>query len=107
MLIGPFILMMQRGIHNIDDEITYTANPRFVFHDSRGFEAASTDEVTIMKDFIKRRSQGDNIQKQLHAIWYCLPVDDSRPISRAEKDFFEQGTGHVPVILIFTKVDGL
>ncbi|KII91897.1 hypothetical protein PLICRDRAFT_38777 [Plicaturopsis crispa FD-325 SS-3] len=96
-----------RGIHNIDDEITFKANPRFVFHDSSGFEGASVAEVTLMKNFIEKRLQGALLEEQLHAIWYCLPVDDARPFSPAEKEFFKGGTGPVPVILIFTKMDGL
>ena len=55
---------------------------------------------------------------------YCVPMDDQRPISGAEKAFFGLGTGNgifcsffwnfliltirqVPVVLIFTKFDAL
>ncbi|KII91619.1 hypothetical protein PLICRDRAFT_89891 [Plicaturopsis crispa FD-325 SS-3] len=97
----------ERGIHNIDDEITYEANPGFVFHDSRGFESGTVEELTLMNEFIKQRSEGTELRQRLHAIWYCLPLDDARPIQPVEINFFEHGTDPVPVILIFTKLDGL
>ena len=61
----------------------------------------------------------------LYANRYCVPMDDQRPISGAEKAFFGLGTGsgifiisfvwmfliltifQVPVVLIFTKFDAL
>ena len=62
----------------------------------------------------------------LYVTRYCVPMDDQRPISEAEKAFFGLGTGsgtfvvffffwkflvltifQVPVVLIFTKFDAL
>jgi len=43
----------------------------------------------------------------LHVNRYCVPMDDQRPISGAEKAFFSLGTGSVPVVVIFTKFDAL
>jgi len=64
-------------------------------------------EIDDMKDFIARKSDDPVLKKRLHIIWYCLPTDNDRPLSKAEMALFESGTGSVPVIAIFTKFDGL
>ncbi|KAG6846562.1 hypothetical protein C0991_003285, partial [Blastosporella zonata] len=39
---------------------------------------------------------------------YCIPLNDNRPVTKAEDMFFSEcGTGHVPVIVLFTKLDAL
>uniref|UniRef100_A0A0W0FUE1 G domain-containing protein n=1 Tax=Moniliophthora roreri TaxID=221103 RepID=A0A0W0FUE1_MONRR len=96
---------VERGRSRIDWEITYPSNERFVFHDSRGMEAGSRDELETLKDFIKRRIQRVPLSEKLHVIWYCLPTDTSRPLCHEEMAFFEQGTGDVPVIAVFTKFE--
>jgi len=96
-----------RGISDIEAEITYPTNPGFVFHDSDGFEAGSTAEISKVKNFIADRATKADLKDQLHAIWICLPMDNDRPLSKGEMKFFEEGTGAVPVIAIFTKLDGL
>ena len=61
---------IQRGIHSINDEITYASNPGFVFHDSGGFEAGAIEEVDVVWNFIRERSAVAPSQ-HLHAIWYA------------------------------------
>ncbi|KIJ89505.1 hypothetical protein K443DRAFT_117890, partial [Laccaria amethystina LaAM-08-1] len=97
----------KRGEHNIEDEMTFDSNPRYVFHDSRGFEAGRTSELEDVKNFIQQRSAVSHMKEQLHAIWYCIPINnEARAITRAELDFFDEcGTGRVPVIVLFTKAD--
>ncbi|KAG8938179.1 hypothetical protein FRC03_007540 [Tulasnella sp. 419] len=95
-----------RGMHDIENEISYPSNPRFVFHDSRGFEAGSTDEMDKVRNFIAQRSAQRDLKDRLHVIWYCVPMDSRRILSTAESAFFEKGTGDVPVIVLFTKWDG-
>jgi len=93
-----------RGEHNIEHQITYQGC-NFIFHDSRGFEAGSQNELKTVREFIAERSRRLELKDQLHAIWYCIPMDDSHPLSPAEMSFFAEGTGRVPVIVIFTKYD--
>jgi hypothetical protein len=50
-------------------EITYTSNPGFIFHDSCGFEAASTAELDNVRVFIEERARKGELKDQLHAIW--------------------------------------
>ncbi|KAF9509661.1 hypothetical protein BS47DRAFT_1348963, partial [Hydnum rufescens UP504] len=95
----------QRGIHTIDDEITYKSNPDLVFHDSGGFEAGGVEEVKAVWQFIQKRSLASPSQ-QLHAIWLCIPTDNDRPFGFLHSGFFSEPTASVPVIGIFTKLDG-
>src|ERR1700722_10285967 len=62
--------MIKRGVHDIRNEITFAANPSFVFHDSCGFEAGSSEEFQEIKDFIVERSVRKTLADTLHAIWY-------------------------------------
>jgi len=98
----------ERGEHDIDNQLIFKSNPSFLFHDSRGFEAGSENEIRIVRKFIAERAQKRTLGDRLHAIWYCLPMDTNRPYLDAEKEFFHEfGSGDVPVIAIFTKFDGL
>ncbi|KAF9512782.1 hypothetical protein BS47DRAFT_1035418 [Hydnum rufescens UP504] len=81
----------QRGIHNIDDEITYASNSDFVFHDSGGFEAGGVKEVEAVWEFIRKRSLAPPSQ-QLHAIWLCIPTDSDRPFGFLQSGFFSKPT---------------
>ncbi|KDQ17176.1 hypothetical protein BOTBODRAFT_29989 [Botryobasidium botryosum FD-172 SS1] len=98
-----------RGLHDIDNELRFRSNPGFVFHDSRGFEAGATEELEIVRKFINNRATERSVDRQLHAIWFCLPTDhDARMLTAAELDFFERcDTGKVPVVAIFAKFDSL
>ncbi|KAG2160049.1 uncharacterized protein EDB93DRAFT_36067 [Suillus bovinus] len=99
----------ERGSHDIENEMVFRSNPGFVFHDSRGFEAGSESEFEQVKAFIKDRSKETKISKQLHTIWYCIPMDEaSRAFTKGEIKFFSEcDTGNIPVIVLFTKFDAL
>ncbi|KAG2145457.1 uncharacterized protein EDB93DRAFT_1104707 [Suillus bovinus] len=67
-----------------------------------------------MKAFIMKHSKQLSLQDRLHAIWYCIPMDEEcRSFTAGEKKFFLQcNTGRklqssVPVIVLFTKFDAL
>ena len=62
-------MIFQRGIHNIRDELVFSSNPGFVFHDSRGIEAGTTNEMETIQDFISERANARNLRDKLHAIW--------------------------------------
>ncbi|KDR66213.1 hypothetical protein GALMADRAFT_162228 [Galerina marginata CBS 339.88] len=96
-----------RGMHNIDDEIRFQSLPGFVFHDSCGFEAGSLEELSTVQQFLEHHSaEVDSLRKQLHAIWMCLPLDDSRELLETEKGFLASLKGNAPLVVIFTKLDG-
>ncbi|KAG9317023.1 hypothetical protein JVU11DRAFT_1205 [Chiua virens] len=99
----------ERGEHNIENEMIFLSNTGFVFHDSRGFEAGSVDEFIKMKDFVAERANTTFLKKRVHAIWYCIPMDQHhRAILTAEERFFDEcETGNVPVVVVFTKCDAV
>ncbi|KAJ7238253.1 hypothetical protein C8J57DRAFT_1246669 [Mycena rebaudengoi] len=77
-----------RGEHDIENELMFKSNPGYIFHDSRGFESGSASEVERVKAFISDRSWTGDLPKQIHAIWYCLPADTTRSLTKADDDFF-------------------
>ncbi|KAF8258006.1 hypothetical protein EI94DRAFT_1756079, partial [Lactarius quietus] len=96
---------MNRGEHKIDDELVFSNNPGYVFHDSMGIESGSTDELEILKDFIQRKCAEMILANKLHAIWYCVPMDGHRP--GLDLKFYDKicADPNVPVIAVFTKYD--
>ncbi|KAG2107005.1 uncharacterized protein F5147DRAFT_837608 [Suillus discolor] len=100
---------IKRGNHDITNEMVFKSNPVFVFHDSCGFEAGSEEEFEDMKRFVSQRAHATKLENRIHAIWYCIPMDDpSRTFQRSEEKFFlECNTGHVPVVVVFTKFEAL
>ncbi|KIO02866.1 hypothetical protein M404DRAFT_637310 [Pisolithus tinctorius Marx 270] len=98
-----------RGYHNIEDELVFKSNPGFVFHDSPGFEAGSAEQFEEMKKFVLDHATATTLKKRIHAIWYCIPMTDyHRTVTAAEQKFFNEcDTGHVPVVVLLTKVDAL
>ena len=44
----------------------------YVFHDSRGIESGSIEELGILKDFIRRKCGERKLRDRLHAIWFEL-----------------------------------
>ncbi|KAI6009278.1 GTP-binding protein [Pisolithus marmoratus] len=100
---------LTRGYHDIKHELVFRSNPGFVFHDSCGFEAGSTQQFDRMKDFVVERATTRSVNERIHAIWFCIPMTDChRTVTAAEQKFFNEcDTGHVPVIVLLTKVDAL
>ncbi|KAI6141671.1 hypothetical protein BKA82DRAFT_1006529 [Pisolithus tinctorius] len=100
---------LKRGYHNIEDELVFKSNPHFVFHDSCGFEAGSEAEFDKMKKFVTDHAKDTKLERRIHAIWYCIPLNEShRMVTAAEKKFFNEcDSGHVPVIVLLTKADAL
>ena len=63
------LIVMQRGLHDIENQLIFKSNPQFLFHDSRGFESGSVEEMENVKTFIAKRAGGTDLSQQLHAIW--------------------------------------
>ena len=64
--------MVQQGEHTIDDELVFSNKKGYVFHDSRGIESGSTEELEILQEFIQRRCGERRLPDRLHAIWSAL-----------------------------------
>ncbi|KAF8813516.1 hypothetical protein BYT27DRAFT_7181074 [Phlegmacium glaucopus] len=87
----------KRGEHDIKSEMIFEGN-----------RAGGAQELKVVQEFIKECSMARDVREQLHAIWYCIPTSDDRPITAAEQKFFNEcGTGLVPVIVLWTKTDSL
>ncbi|KAG9002016.1 hypothetical protein FRB94_004166 [Tulasnella sp. JGI-2019a] len=99
---------LNRGGHDIECEIIYPSRPGFAFHDSRGIEAGSTEEMDMVAKFIARRSKSPP-KDRVHAAWICFPLDNARPLGEAEMRMLDLGPnpGDVPAVVVFTKYDGL
>jgi hypothetical protein len=67
----------QRGIHDIEYQLIFKSNPQFIFHDSRGFESGSLDEIETVKSFIAKCARSQKLSEQLHAVW-CGGYDLTR-----------------------------
>ena len=63
----------QRSEHTIDDELVFSNHTGYVFHDSRGIESGSTEELEVLKEFIHRKCGERRLRDKLHAIWFGLP----------------------------------
>ncbi|KAN0134552.1 hypothetical protein V8E53_007698 [Lactarius tabidus] len=70
---------MERGEHSIYDELVFSNHLGYVFHDSRGIESGSTKELRILQEFIRLKCKEKQLRRRLHAIWYCVPMDNQRP----------------------------
>ncbi len=63
---------LQRGQHNINDELIFENNDRFIFHDSRGFESGSEKELKTIQDFVRKKAGEKRLRDRLHAIWFVV-----------------------------------
>ena len=75
---------MQRGEHNIEDELIFSNHTGYIFHDSRGFEAGMRAELNVVQEFVRRRSQEKRLEDRLHAIWFVSLRTSSRKSTRFE-----------------------
>ncbi|KAH8983042.1 hypothetical protein EDB86DRAFT_2811846 [Lactarius hatsudake] len=98
-------VVFQRGEHTIEDELMFSNHMGFVFHDSRGIESCSIEELEILQEFIRRKCGESGLRNKLHVIWYCIPMDNQRP--GLDLKFFNDicPDKNVPVIAVFTKYD--
>ncbi|KAN0137896.1 hypothetical protein V8E53_004380 [Lactarius tabidus] len=96
---------IDRGEHDIEDELVFSNHDGYVFHDSRGFEAGSDKELKIVQEFVRERSAKRQLRDRIHAIWYCVPMDNQRP--ELDLRHFNDicPDQNVPVIAVFTKYD--
>jgi hypothetical protein len=62
-------LLIQRGGHDIEDELVFTKYKGHVFHESSGFESGDEAELKTVQEFVRRKSQQGRLNDALHAIW--------------------------------------
>ncbi|KAJ7803657.1 hypothetical protein B0H14DRAFT_1634295 [Mycena olivaceomarginata] len=99
-----------RGECNIKQEITSEQNPRFVLHDSMGFEPGQTQTYDNAKAFLESRGEGAALNNRIHAIWLCIQVPHAggRVFETGDEEFLNlAATLKVPIIVVFTQFDKL
>ena len=68
-LLACLTLPMQRGIHDIHRSFAFSSNPRFIFHDSPGFETGDKKQLQEVLSFLEKKAKSTEVDDQLHAIW--------------------------------------
>ncbi|PPQ81883.1 hypothetical protein CVT25_013877 [Psilocybe cyanescens] len=63
------VKIMLAGNAEIEYGYTSPENPRFILHDSKGFEAGSGDNWTKVEKFLEQ-SRKSNLLDKVHAIWW-------------------------------------
>ncbi|KAF9459979.1 hypothetical protein BDZ94DRAFT_1284167 [Collybia nuda] len=82
------------------------------------YNTGGVDELQKVKAFLSKHSREKRLKNQPYlglqvsisdcGHMFCIPMDDSRPITNAEGQFFSTvETGKVPVIAVFTKCEAL
>ncbi|KAF8172630.1 hypothetical protein K438DRAFT_1909106 [Mycena galopus ATCC 62051] len=95
----------ERGEHNISDELEFSNHKGYVFHDSCGLESGVASELQTLQTFVRERSGRKRLQDRVHAIWYCIPMDDDRPSLNIAPLRNIHVDENVPVIAVFTKFE--
>ncbi|CCT76258.1 uncharacterized protein FFUJ_14106 [Fusarium fujikuroi IMI 58289] len=105
-----------RGIHQINDELSWKDRPDLIVHDSGGFEAGGDDELRCVQDFLKKKSSETDLDKRLHVIWYVWWLSKQthfhfgllKPEQAAQDKLFKALSTYaqdVPIVAIATKKD--
>ncbi|KAJ7753673.1 hypothetical protein DFH07DRAFT_823986 [Mycena maculata] len=99
------------GEANIYSEFTSETNPRFVLHDSQGFEPVSESTFDVVRDFIIQKSDKKlKLPERLHAVWLCIktPIAGARVLEIGDEKLLQLGEEcKVPVVVVFTQYDKL
>ncbi|KAF7335121.1 G domain-containing protein [Mycena venus] len=101
----------ERGMCDINEEITSAQNPRFVLHDSMGFEPGQTKNFEAAKEFLRSRT-GDSValKDRVHVVWLCIQVPHAggRVFETGDEVFLQLAFAtKVPAIVVFTQFDKL
>ncbi|KAF4888748.1 hypotheticall protein [Colletotrichum fructicola] len=83
-------------------------HPGIIIHDSEGFQAGNSKEVSAFKKFLKARSGSPDIKQNLHAIWLCIDTDTDRPVQSALANMLQEVIEIcplTPVVIVGTKKD--
>jgi hypothetical protein len=68
------IIPIQRGEHNVNDELIFENNEDYIFHDSRGFESGNIEPLLAVQDFVRKKAGEKRLKDRLHAIWLVIDL---------------------------------
>ncbi|KAE9575008.1 hypothetical protein CGMCC3_g9082 [Colletotrichum fructicola] len=98
----------RRAEHDIEQAFESDLHPGIIIHDSEGFQAGNSKEVSAFKKFLKARSGSPDIKQNLHAIWLCIDTDTDRPVQSALANMLQEVIEIcplTPVVIVGTKKD--
>ncbi|KAJ3556348.1 hypothetical protein NP233_g11999 [Leucocoprinus birnbaumii] len=96
------------GEADIEREYTSSVNPRFIIHDSKGFEAGSEANWDTIESFLRRSVAYPELSRRIHAIWFCIetPRSGARLLQRGDERLLKLATDlKIPIVAVFTKYD--
>ncbi|KAF5310399.1 hypothetical protein D9758_018792 [Tetrapyrgos nigripes] len=97
------------GKADINREYTSPENPRFILHDSKGFEPGSENTWNIVEEFVRDRCRTERpLKDRVHTIWLCIqtPRTGSRLMETGDQQLIKLANqSQLPVIVVFTKYD--
>lgn len=97
------------GDADIEREYTSPENPRFILHDSKGFEVGTEVNWDTVRKFLENRRKKD-LPERIHAIWLCIetPRNGGRLLQTGDERLLELAKEFdIPLIAVFTKYDRL
>ncbi|KAJ7022647.1 hypothetical protein C8F04DRAFT_1137329 [Mycena alexandri] len=99
------------GESDVNEPIESDQNPRFVLHDSMGFEPNETKNLEHVTTFLKARSDETvALKDRVHIIWLCIRVPHAggRVLETGDELLLELAFKlQVPVVVVFTQYDVL
>lgn len=96
------------GDADIELEYESSDNPRFILHDSKGFEAGSSTNWDKVERFLRRSQAYPELSRRIHAIWFCLltPRQGARLLELGDERLLKLAIElNIPIITVFTKYD--
>ncbi|KJA19570.1 hypothetical protein HYPSUDRAFT_859131 [Hypholoma sublateritium FD-334 SS-4] len=96
------------GHADIELEYKSLSNPRFILHDSKGFEAGSTTNWDNVDRFLRRCQAYPELSRRIHAIWLCLltPRPGARLLEAGDENLLKLAIElKIPIVAVFTKYD--
>ncbi|KAF8062474.1 hypothetical protein FPV67DRAFT_1703291 [Lyophyllum atratum] len=100
----------EHGVCDINTEIISPENPRFVLHDSQGFEPSEIANLEKVKSFIRSHGKEVPLKDRLHVVWLCIevPFAGGRVFETGDEEFLKFASkAQAPVVVVFTKFDKL
>ncbi|KAK6081937.1 hypothetical protein SCUP515_02716 [Seiridium cupressi] len=98
----------ERGTHDIENGFRDANHPGIIVHDSEGFQAGGTQEVKAFTKFLEKRSGRVPSEEKLHAIWFCIESNSSRPVQAGMANVFAgvaKVAPSIPIVIVCTKKD--
>ncbi|KXN81010.1 hypothetical protein AN958_06472 [Leucoagaricus sp. SymC.cos] len=83
-------------------------NPRFILHDSKGFQEGLKTTWEDVERFLRKRQAHTELSRRIHAIWFCLqtPRKGARLLEAGDERLLELAIElNIPIIAVFTKYD--